>query len=252
METDEMLKKRFLELADKAYQSSQYLFTGFLGLNEIDLFYQIEKQISYVGYTMFGGMEGAERQMIRFGSQEMWGYEEEFPIVCVEVKPLIQKFADALSHRDFLGALMNIGIERTTIGDIVVTENVGYVFCTQTIAPFIMEQLDKVKHTHVKCSVAQTIPEACQAQMVETMLQLSSERIDGIIAKAYKLSRAESIELFRQKLVFVNGRLCENNSYTVKEQDAITARGYGKLIYQGTKGTSKKGKLQASILQYSK
>ena len=108
MDTEELLKKRFRELARKCYQQNQYTFTGFLSLADLSCFYETEKEISYVPYTIWGGSDLCERVMIRFGSEEELGYEEEFPIVCIEVKPLAAKFADELTHRDFLGALMNL------------------------------------------------------------------------------------------------------------------------------------------------
>lgn len=251
-EEDLLVAKRIQEAAERAYQTNSYGFTGFLGLAEQSVFHELEKQLSYVGYSLWGGMELAERQMLRFGSGEQLDYEEPFPIVCIRVEPYIQKFADALSHRDFLGSLMNLGIERDTMGDIVVEENIGYVFCTQTMAPYITEHLDKVKHTHVKCTITEEPPTQIQKELLEKTIQVASERIDGILAKVYGLSRGESLELFRQKLVYVNGRLCENNSYSVKPQDVLVTRGYGKCIYQGGGGLSKKGKLNATVLVYGK
>ena len=94
MEKDKGLKKRFLELANKSYNQCIYTFTEFLGLNEQSLFCEIEKEINYVGIEKFGGINDCERIMIRFGKEEELGYLERFPIKCMVVKPLIQKFAD--------------------------------------------------------------------------------------------------------------------------------------------------------------
>ena len=71
-------------------------------------------------YILFGGCDGTERNIARFGNSEELGYEEDFPIVCLEILPKSEKFAEPLCHRDFLGALMNLGIERKNIGDISV------------------------------------------------------------------------------------------------------------------------------------
>ena len=64
----QQLKKRFRELAEKSYMQNIYCFTGFLGMAQLDAFYQMEREISHVSYRLFGGHEGCERQMIRFGS----------------------------------------------------------------------------------------------------------------------------------------------------------------------------------------
>ena len=252
METDEFLKKRFRELADKAYRNNIYTFTGFLGMSELSDFYSMEREVSFVPWEAFGGSESCERMMIRFGNEELFGYTEKFPITCLRIQPLMQKFADKLSHRDFLGALMNLGIERDTLGDIILKENEGYLFCTQTIAPYICENLTRIKHTQVLCKEAEEIPMEKEEDLQKIKIQVSSVRIDGMIAKVYHFSRGESIEYFRQKKVFVNGRLCENNSHILKEGDVVTVRGCGKFIFAKSQGLSKKGKMNVVVCCYGK
>lgn len=250
MEEDGLLRKRLKELAQKAWQNNIYTFTGFLGLPELSCFYEMEKELSFIPSEVFGGSKDTERAMVRFGSRELFGYEEAFPIVCLKIRPLMQKFADRLSHRDFLGALMNLGIERSTLGDIMVKENEGYLFCMRTIAPFIMENLSRIKHTQVLCEEAVKIPVRKEEDLTELKIQVSSERIDGVICKVYRFSRSEGAGFFLQKKVFVNGRLCENSSRVLKEGDKVSVRGYGKFIYKEKQGISKKGKLNAKVLVY--
>ena len=110
----QQLKNRIRELADKSYNQNQYTFTGFLGLAEQDALWQVEREVKFAGITLYGGREEAERKILRFGSEAELGYEQPFPICCIRIRPLSAKFADKLSHRDYLGALMNLGIERST------------------------------------------------------------------------------------------------------------------------------------------
>lgn len=252
METEELLKKRFRELGEKCYRNNQYTFTGFLSPADLACFYEMERELSHVPYTVWGGSELCERVMIRFGSEEELGYVEEFPITCILAKPLSLKFADNLTHRDFLGALMNLGIERSTLGDILLVENTAYIFCLTSMAEFIMENLSKVKHTSVLCERAKAVPALTDKDKQEVKIQISSERIDAVVSKVYRLSRSEAIELFRQKKVFVNGRQCENNSQSLKNGDIVSVRGNGKFEYSGTQNMSKKGKMNATVLCYGK
>lgn len=247
---EELLKKRLLELAQKSYQSNCYVFTGFLNEMEQDCFYRIEKQINYVHYTMSGGFPGAERVMIRFGNPEEFGYEEDFPIQCIKAEPLMQKFADTFTHRDFLGAIMNLGIERSEVGDIVLKENRAYIFVSSKMASFIMEQLDQVKHTHIRCMLTEGEVTELARKLQKEEIQASSERLDGVVAKVYKMSRNACLELFRTQKIFVNGRLMENNSYALKEEDTVSVRGYGKFIYCGVSYITKKGKQNIVIERY--
>lgn len=245
-----LLKKRFEELANKTYRNNLYTFTNFLTMAEQDCFYQIQKEISYVPYTMFGGTEDCERLMIRFGSEELCGYEEPFPICCILIEPLIRKFADELSHRDFLGALMNLGIERNLLGDIIIKENKGYLFCQEKMSSFIVDNLDKIKHTSVKCSITEDVPETTATKIQEMTLVVSSERCDGVIAKVFQLSRSQCVDLFREKKIYVNGRLYENNSGILKTDDKVSVRGYGKFEYCGMQHETRKGRISMKVRKY--
>ena len=251
MSEEEQLKKRFLELADRAYTNCQYQFSGFLNLTETSLFLQTAREFPHVPFALFGGMEDCERQMARLGSEEMMGYEEPFPICCIKAEPNMQKFADKLSHRDVLGALMNLGVERSTIGDILLCDNVAFIFCTEKMAGYLANELTQIKHTPVRCSIAEELPSIAELRkIVEMRIQVASVRLDAVISKVYNLSRGDSLELFRTKRVFVDGKLCENNSYGVKENEVVSVRGFGKFKYLSQAGVSKKGKINVTVGKY--
>lgn len=251
MDADEALfQKRLAELANKAYTEGRYLFTGFLSLAELNVFYQTEREFSYVTVTAFGGTEDCERVMLRFGDEVLCGYEEPFPIACVEIAPLVEKFSEELNHRDYLGALMNLGIERATLGDIVIIGKHAFLFCTEKMSSYIVTQLDKVRHTSVRCEIAKEIPESTVTRQERTTFQVNAARADSVIAKLYHLSRSESVELFRAKKVFVNGRLNENNSGQLKPGDKVSVRGYGRFTFVGISGETRKGKLNVEADVY--
>ena len=244
---DMLLQKRFAELANRSYTQNMFTFTEFLSLPELDLFYQNEPQLKFAGVTVFGGTNDSERKVVRFGNPKELGYEEPFPIVCIAVEPMIEKFGENLNHRDYLGALMNLGIERENLGDIFINGKNGYVFCLERIAEYIMENLSQVRHTHVKLRILENVEEFAQKEIEEMVVLTASERIDGVISKVYNLSRSQSIEYFRAKKIYVNSRLCENNSYQLKPNDTVSVRGYGKFVYNGVGYQTKKGKLSVKV-----
>lgn len=247
---DVLLQKRFAELAKRSFSQNIYTFTDFLSLPELDLFYQQEPQLKFAGVTVFGGAEETDRKVIRFGSVEELGYEEEFPIVCIAIEAVLDKFAQILSHRDYLGALMNLGIGRENLGDIFIKEKTAYVFCLERISDYIIDNLSQVRHTQVKLRILNHFAEDIKKEMEEKIILSASERIDGIISKIYNFSRSQSIELFRAKKIYVNSRLCENNSYNLKVNDIISVRGFGKFVYEGMQYQTKKGKLSLKISIY--
>ena len=107
--------------------------------------------------------------------------------------------------------------------------------------------MKKWLHTIVLCRQAKQIPESTVARVERKTVQVSAERADSVIAKAYNLSRSESVELFRGRRVFVNGRLNENNSGQLKAGDKVTVRGYGRFQYGGVSGGTRKGKLSVEL-----
>ena len=243
-------KSRLKDLARRSYEQNMFTFTPMLGFMEQTIFGEIEEELRYAGYTIFGGYENAERVMIRFGKPEELGYEEAFPIVLIHMKPLLQKFSDDFSHRDFLGALMNLGISRDLLGDILVGDRQGFLFCQSSIAEYICQELTQVKHTHISCNMAEELNEYEEKLPVEEEHLVASERLDGMVAQIYNLSRSQSLSLFRDKKVFVNGRLMENNSRSCKPGEIVNVRGFGKFIYDGIGYTTKKGKQRVKIRIY--
>ena len=246
----ELLKKRFIELAKKSYNAGIYTFTDFLGLLEQSAFSEIKKEIRGIPYTAFGGAEGAERVIIRFGSEEICSYEQPFPISVVKIEPANQKFADKLTHRDFLGSILNLGIERDTLGDIVIIDNVGYLFANEDIATYIVDSLIRVKHTDVRLSIIDTLPEGELYRTESRTVQVSSERLDAVVARVFSMSREDSQSLFTKGLVFADGRQIDSSSYQPKVDEKISVRGHGRFIYLGPKSLSKKGKLNVEVNLY--
>ena len=248
-EERELLAKRFLELDRKAYSNSYYTFTDFLGLMEQSVFKEISGKLRGK-YEAYGGLSGTERIMIRFGDPAEIGYEVPFPIVCLRVGPKSQKFADRLTHRDFLGALLNLGIERDTLGDIVIKDNTGYIFAEEEIARYIEKELTRVAKTDVTVSVAEKLPEGELYRREVVRVQVSSVRLDAVIARVFHLSREDAQGLFQKHLIFESGREISSCSYSPKAGETVSVRGHGRFIYLGEVGVSKKGKLNIEVEVY--
>lgn len=248
MKEKEELKRRVLDLANRCYQQNIYTFSGFLNAAEVSDVYAMERELDFVPWKLFGGTEGCERQMLRFGSEETLGYEEAYPISCVVIRPSAPKFAEALTHRDFLGALMNLGIE--LLGDIIVRDAVGYVFCEDAMADYLEKNITQVRHTTMTTEVTKECPAQAAPQFAEEEFVVSSNRCDTIVAKAYKLSRTQSVELFRAGKIFVNGRQYDRNSGILKAQDIVSVRGFGKFVFRGFLQETKKGRIRVGIARY--
>lgn len=237
-------EKRFLELADRAEQRFYTTFSEFLNMEEESVLNALHFNINY---CLFGGYDGAERCIAAFGYD---CEEADFPISMIKVEPVSPKFADKLSHRDFLGSLMGLGIKREVLGDIVISDNTGYIFCLNTIAGYIVQELSKVRHTIVKCSIADALPDSAVKTPEEEQMVVASERLDVLVSAVYHFSRSAVKELFVARRIYVNSRICENCSYIPKEKDIISVRGKGRFVYNGVIGKTKKDRNIISVGVY--
>ncbi len=235
------------DLSDKSSQKNIYTFTNFLNADEQNAVLSEKKALTH--FEMYGGAEGCERKMLRFGNEKELYYSEAYPIVCIKAEPLNIKFSDTLSHRDVLGALMNLSIEREHIGDIVVREDCSYIFTTNKMSDFICENLRKIKHTDIRCSVCEFTEDNSLFSTEERILISSSLRADCVICAVYNLSRNTAGSLFDSKKVYINSAQCENPSKLLKENDTVSVRGFGKFIFRKELSRTKKDrlKIQADI-----
>ena len=242
---DEYFKKRMLDLANMAYERGICTFSDFLNTDELSLFYSFERELSFVNFEIFGGYEAAERVLVRFGD-----LQASYPLAYIHISPLLKKFSDRLEHRDFLGALMNLGIKREVLGDLIIQDNEAYLICLESISSFIMEELTRIKHTVVKCNLVDSIPDEGLDRSVIKDIIIPSFRLDAVISEVYKLSRKSGQEAISLRKVFVNNRLCENNSHILKVGDSITLRGKGKFIILNEGKATRSGKIKTSIKLY--
>lgn len=243
------LVNRFGDLANTAYERNIYTYSDFLNINELSILNQIKDTLPPVTVKTTGGNNYAERKIAVFSPKEIY-YEEELPIVILSIAPINSKFADHLSHRDFLGAILNLGIHRNKIGDIFVKENNAFVYCKKDISDYIMEHLFKIKHTQVsihktECTSVEIVP-----NLKEITGTISNVRLDSLIATAFHATRSSIIAYIEERKVFINGRLTTSNGANVKEGDIISVRGKGRFIFHGVVKETKKGRNLVKLLLY--
>lgn len=243
-------QKRLTDLAGRCESSGCYTCTGFLTLAEQDIFYKTFPGLPETDFLLWGGFEEAERKVLRFGSYEKLWYEEEFPVCCIVIRPVMKKFAEKLSHRDILGALMNLGIERNLLGDIIIKEDVYYVLCLKRIAEYLVGSLKKIKHTVVEAVLSEKMPEGASPEIQILNPTVSSLRADGMISKVFHMSRNESENMFAKGLVYINGKEAPKGSVCLKEGDAVSVRGFGKFRFSGVIRETAKGNFSIRIEKY--
>ena len=249
---EQILRRHFKDQALAADARGGIIFSDFLNMNEQNIFFSMKQELPKIKYFTYGGFDDAERKILCFCGDEaiVVSEELEWPIACIRLVPANKKFSDSLTHRDFLGAVLNLGIDRNRVGDILIQDNEGFLFCTDAIANFITEHLSKVKHTTIRAELNYDRDFEYTRKLKEITGTVSSVRLDSILAVAFKSSRSSLTGLIEGGKVFVNSREVLSNSYQLKEQDIVSVRGYGKFIYAGTVYQTKKGRYSVKILLY--
>lgn len=254
MEKEQLFQKRMTELSKNAYYRDILTFSDFLDLNEQNILSSLSLKEYGVRVETFGGYESAERQMAAFIPDALSfcleDVEASYPITCIRIAPSALKFAEKLSHRDYLGAILNLGIERSKIGDLLVTEKEAFLFCQQSLVEFITTELCRVKHTSVVLSEILDPAELPKPAKVPVSGTVTSIRLDSMIALAFSTSRSSMVSYIESGKVFVNGKCIVSNGYVLKENDIISVRGKGKFQYGKATGMTKKNKHQVTVYLY--
>jgi len=247
---EKLLLRHLKDLAERAFARSIYTYSNFLSLTEQDVFLKAGSEFGFISHELYGGSELAERRIAVFGDEESFGYPPEYPVTVIKTEPVNDRFSEELTHRDYLGALMNLGIERALTGDIIIRDKRAWIYCHESMAEHICDNLNRIKHTEVSCKIVSSdIPEL-RPVLTEITLNVASQRTDSIVAAFCGLSRNHAESLFRQGKVFINGREEESVSRKIKEGDILTVRGFGKAIYDGISNETKKGRINIRLRKY--
>jgi len=246
---EELLVKRFVDLANMADRRGIVTFTDFLNLNELNIFHNSTSLFRFVKWELYGGYECAERQIAAFLPDAL-SYSYEYSIKTLKIRPLLKKFAEELTHRDYLGGILNLGVDRSKIGDILVGDKEAVFFCDEAIADFLKMELTRVRHTSVVCEDADIKQIEVQNRTELVRGTVSTIRLDSVMSTALKASRSSLVSYIEGGKVFVNGRLVTSNGYPLKEGDLISVRGEGRFRFLGAGSQTKKGRIVIEIEKY--
>ncbi|MGI6010367.1 MAG: RNA-binding protein [Ruminococcus sp.] len=249
MEKEEFFKKRIQELCRCAYQRDIVTFTDFLDLNELHIINNLDIREWGVSRRCFGGYEMSERQITAFIPDAL-SYDWTFPICCLKIAPADRRFSSSPGHRDYLGALLNLGIDRSMIGDILLDDGCAYVYCVDRMADFIIRELSRVGKTFVQVSLTDGSSVNITKKFQEITQTVASVRLDSVIHSAFSVSRNSVTPLVEGGKVFVNGKMATSNGCSLKEKDIISVRGMGKFQYMGIISRTKKGRYLIKINRY--
>lgn len=242
-------KKRLSELALRASFTGRAQFTHFLEpAAERDALSAAHAAGAQVRF--FGGYDGAERRVAAFYA-EVPPEDGEYPVAALALR-WNARFASA-QHRDLLGAVMGLGLERGALGDVALSSRPGeaYLFCLNEIAAYIAANLESAGRAKLTVSPAESV-DAAEPEGTELRVTVQSLRLDAVLAAGYNLSRAEAQKLIATGLVKLNHVPELRGDAKLEAGSLLSARGYGRLRVDEIQGESRRGRTVLKLFRYGK
>ncbi len=241
MEKDEKIMLSSLEdKSTRSFQKNIPLYSSFL-----DMHIQSLAISKYKDLFLFGGYPDAERKIAVFLPDYMTEPESDvLKIVRVSVRG-----KETLTHRDYLGAALGIGIKREQLGDILVEKSYADLIVKGDMADFLANNLVKAGRANVSCEILplSVLENIKNEPTAIKSISVSSLRLDKIVAEGFKISRTDASSFISGGKVFVNQKEVLKPDAKLEENDKITLRGKGKIEIISLNGLSKKGKIRVDL-----
>ena len=246
-EKEKHFVRRVEELCGIAQKRNIARYSTFLSSREQTLAKVALNRCNCEEYRFAGGYPQAERKILCI--EPLYTYAE-LPICCIKIENLNR---EKIQHRDYLGAILGLGLERECLGDIFINEeepDIAYLFALQHVAPVICDELVSVGRCTVKADMFYgDIPFKEPDRTIRTVT-VPSLRADAVLAAMLQCSRAQAVELLRAGKVEVNHVTFTSPHAAIYEDDLFTIRGKGRYRLQALGGKSRKDRLFIQFFQY--
>ena len=247
---ERLLLARILDRAQQAQSRNIPAYTDFLSPQQQMLARDLLSLagIREDGFLFLGGYEGAERKVILFLPDWMDETMAESPIRCLRAA---FRAEEGLSHRDFLGSLMGMGIVREKLGDILVKPDGAQAVVVRELGDYLMAHYGKAGRVSLDVKVSPiSVIDTAISRRETVKFTVSSPRLDNVVSGVFHVSRKDAQEAVSRGMVFVNETEATKPDMQLKGGEKLVLRGKGKAIYQGVDGTSKKGKYYVTLEKF--
>lgn len=217
---------------------------GFLDEHGAALCASALKGQNEVDVRFFGGHEDAERTVLGLFPK---GEEIRWPIAALT---LLTWQEASLSHRDYLGSMLALGIARESVGDLLCEPGRCVAFLMPSVVPVIRDELTRIGREGVRIAEGYEEPLPAAHTFRAFTETVASLRLDGVVAALCSVSRGQATEWIRLGLVSCNGRPCDKTSAAVREGDKIAVRGKGKFVIDRGSAVTRKGRIVLEARQY--
>lgn len=203
-------------------------------------------------HLFYGGFQGAERAVCAF----LPDWQEEDDWLAGENKPVAAlrctfPQGSGLTHRDFLGGLMGIGITRECVGDILVGDGRCDVVVLEESLPIVLDQFfsaGRCRLTTASIPLEELTLAAAQVKAIRDTV--ATLRLDAVVSSGFSIARSKAANLISSGRVSINHRECLKPDKAVTTGDVLTCKGFGKCVVKSVLGQSKKGRIMIELERY--
>lgn len=243
----ELLVKKLEHMETVLKKSGITQFYGFLSEEDCDYadsFFSKRK----ISFCKYGAIKNSERVYISI-YEDAPPEEYEYPISVLKIQ--LSKNSKEQSHRNYLGSLLALGIERRVLGDIIIQEKTAYVAVQVDFADFIKRELIKISNE--TCTVTELdygVQIERKSEFKNITVSVASNRLDAVISELTNLSRDNAKELIIKGLVFIDGEVQSSPVKEIKIGSKISVRKYGKFVFEEINGNTKSGRIRLNFKKY--
>lgn len=245
---DRFIARRILDLQSVVKVSEKYKSTDFLTFSEIAIARSVLNFFKDIKYEETGLSINAERKIFIISSLDI-----DLTATLTEIISMIKisHLPTTIIHRDVLGSLLSLGINRSKVGDIFFVGRDAYIIIKKELETFLLENFNQIGNHKIKATLDH-IENGYDLDHNYKSIELivSSLRIDNIVSSVVNTSRSKSLMLVDKGSVKLNGVTDLKKNQMIVENDVFSIKGIGKFKFAGIKGSTKKGNLILQLKEY--
>ena len=256
-EEDRLLVSKLLDKIEFTAKRNSVEHTDFLDMRQRQMLEKVLKDIKFTNYVAFGGYKTAERTILVIYPSKL---EEIFQKNYFDYNSILGSIQIILpnelkriySHRNYLGAIIKIGMKREKVGDIIINADGAELILLKEAEKYVFNELKELTRFQ-KAEFKLIKLEELQLEEPKTQILniiIPSMRIDSIVSEVIRTSRSKAAEVIKEERVFVNHELITKGSKEVKTNDIITVRGKGRFKIGSILNHTKKGNVVIEVEKY--
>ena len=252
---DKMCLSQVLDKIEFSSTREKIEYTDFLDMYQISLVENFLRKTKISNYELYGGYEEAERKILII-------YPEKYDKKMIEknynkmirvVRVILpEEEQGKYNHRNYLGGIVKLGLNRQKVGDILVSNDGADIIVINDFAEILKKEiglLTRFEKSNIEIEEIESLRKK-EIKVEEIKIIVPSLRLDNIVSDLAKTSRNKAVQIINQERVFINGQNETKQSKQIKINDIITIRGKGRFIIKEFKGTTRSGRTVILIEKY--